>query len=342
MSTPVNRRWLLARRPEGMPDAGCFSLDTVPVPEPGPGQILVAARFLSVDPYMRGRMSRTAGYAAGVGLGEVMRGGGVGEVIASNHPEWTPGDIAESMAFGWQEYSVLTPGHPGPDAVNRIDPALAPIQSSLSWLGMPGLTAYFGLLDVGRPRPGDTVVVSAASGAVGQLVGQIAKLSGCRAVAIAGSEAKLDWCRALGFDAGINHRTATDLRTAVKDACPDGVDVFFDNTSGPIHDAVMRRLSIGARVIICGRIALAASHEAPEVGERHLGRLISTRASVTGFLVYDWWHRRAEALQRLASWHKAGHLEYREDVMDGIERMPEAFLRLLTGDNFGKQLVRLG
>lgn len=340
--TAVNRRWLLARRPEGMPDASCFSLDTEPVPEPGPGQILVRGRFLSVDPYMRGRMSRTTGYAAGVAIGDVMRGGGVGDVVASNHPEWKPGDIAESMAFGWQEFSVLTPGRPGPDAINRIDPRLAPIESSLSWLGMPGLTAYFGLLDVGRPRPGDTVVVSAASGAVGQLVGQIAKLVGCRAVAIAGSDQKLAWCRALGFDAGVNHRAAHDLRAAVKNVCPDGVDVFFDNTSGPIHDAVMKRLSIGARVVVCGRVALAGSHEAPEIGERHLGRLISTRATMTGFLVYDWWHRRSEALARLAAWQKAGRLDYREDVMDGIERMPEAFLRLLTGDNFGKQLVRLG
>ncbi|MDC7789813.1 NADP-dependent oxidoreductase [Rhodoplanes sp. TEM] len=338
--TTVNRRWLLARRPEGLPDAGCFALDTQPVPAPGPGQILVRARFLSVDPYMRGRMSRTAGYAPGVGLGEVMRGGGVGEVVASNHPAWAPGDIAESMAFGWQEYAVLSPDRPGTDGVHRVDPALAPIESALSWLGMPGMTAYFGLLDVGRPRPGDTVVVSAASGAVGQLVGQIARLSGCRAVAIAGSARKLDWCREIGFDAGIDHRTA-DLRAALKETCPDGVDVFFDNTSGPIHDAVMRRLSIGARVVLCGRVALAARHEAVETGERHLGRLIATRASLTGFLVYDWWHRRDEALARLAAWHRAGQLKYREDVLDGIARMPEAFLRLLTGENFGKQLVRV-
>ncbi|RAI31418.1 NADP-dependent oxidoreductase [Rhodoplanes serenus] len=342
MPFPPNRRWLLVRRPDGLPDAACFALDTAPAPAPGPGQILVRARFLSVDPYMRARMSRSAGYAAGTALGDVMRGGGVGEVVASNHPAWKPGDIAETMGFGWQELAVLTPGGVGPDAVHRIDPGVAPIESALSWLGMPGLTAYFGLLDVGRPRPGDTVVVSAAAGAVGQLVGQIAKLMGCRAVAIAGSAEKLAWCRTLGYDAGIDHRATADLRGALKDACPDGVDVFFDNTAGPIHDAVMRRLAVGARVVVTGRIALAAAHEAPEIGERHLGRLIASRATMTGFLVYDWWHRRLEALERLAAWHRDGHLRYREDVMDGIEHMPAALMRLFTGENLGKQLVRVG
>jgi NADPH-dependent curcumin reductase CurA len=175
----------------------------------------------------------------GVAIGEVMQGGGVGEVVASNHSAWKVGEIAESMSFGWQEWSVLIP-ELGPPGVNKIDPNLAPIESSLSWLGMPGLTAYFGLLDVGRPRPGETVAVSAASGAVGQLVGQIAKLAGCRAVAIAGDEAKLGWCREIGFDAGINYKKAPDLTAAVKEACPKGVDVFFDNTGGPIHDAAHR------------------------------------------------------------------------------------------------------
>ena len=200
-------------------------------------------------------MSPGANYAMGVGIGEVMQGGGVGEVVASNHPAWKVGDIAESMSFGWQEWSVLTPDTFGPAGVNKIDPKLAPIESSLSWLGMPGVTAYFGLLDVGRPRPGETVVVSAASGAVGQLVGQIAKLAGCCAVAIAGDDEKLQWCREIGFDAAINYKKAADLTAAVKECCPQGVDVFFDNTAGPIHDAVMKNLSIGARVVICGRVA---------------------------------------------------------------------------------------
>lgn len=341
MQNVVNRRWLLAEYPEGMPTPKNFVMDTQPVPDPGPGQVLIKAKWLSVDPYMRGRMSRGANYAKGVGLGEVMQAGGVGEVVASNHPAWKAGDIAESMSVGWQEWSVLSPDVPGAHGVNRIDPKLAPIESSLSWLGMPGLTAYFGLLDVGRARPGDTVVVSAASGAVGQLVGQIAKIAGCRAVAIAGSDDKLKWCRAIGFDAGINHRTA-NLTPAVKEACPNGVDVFFDNTGGPIHDAVMKNLGLHARVVICGRVALAGSFDQPDIGERFMGHLIVSRASIHGFLVHDWWHRRDEALRRLSEWHREGKIGFKEDVLEGIERMPEAFLRLLQGKNFGKQIVRVG
>jgi NADPH-dependent curcumin reductase len=339
--TRTNRRWLLATYPDGMPTAANWKLDLQSVSDPGPGQILVKAKWLSVDPYMRGRMSRAASYTQGIDLGDVMQGGGVGEVVASNHPAWKIGEIAESMSFGWQEWSVLTPGLPGAAGVNRIDAAMAPIESSLSWLGMPGLTAYFALLEVGRPRPGDTVIVSAASGAVGQLVGRIAKLAGCRAVAIAGGDDKLQWCRDIGFDAGINHKKSSDLAADVKQTCPDGVDVFFDNTAGHIHDAVMKNLAVGARVVICGRVALASQFGKPDIGERFMGQLLVTRASMHGFIVFDWWHRREEALHRLAQWSRAGQLRFKHDVLDGIERMPEAFLRLLTGKNFGKQLVRI-
>jgi NADPH-dependent curcumin reductase CurA len=341
MQNVTNRRWLLVSYPAGMPSFENWTMDTQPVPDPGPGQILVKSKWLSVDPYMRGRMSPASNYTKGVGIGDVMHGGGVGEVVASNHPAWKIGDIAESMSVGWQEWSVLTPDTFGPAGVNKIDPKLAPIESSLSWLGMPGVTAYFGLLDVGRPRPGETVVVSAASGAVGQLVGQIAKLAGCRAVAIAGDDDKLRWCRTIGFDATINYRSCTDLAAAVKQACPQGVDIFFDNTAGPIHDAVMKNISVGARVVICGRVALAGQFGKPDIGERFMGHLIVTRASIHGFLVFDWWHRRDEALRRLAAWQRENEIRFKEDVLDGIERMPEAFLRLLEGKNFGKQLVKL-
>jgi NADPH-dependent curcumin reductase CurA len=341
MRNLLNHRWLLASYPEGMPAPSNWAMDTQPVPDPGPGQILVKAKWLSVDPYMRGRISPSANYAKGVAIGEVMHGGGVGEVVASNHPAWKPGEIAESMSMGWQEWSVLTADMGGPAGVNKIDPKLAPIESSLSWLGMPGMTAYFGLLDVGRPRPGDTVVVSAASGAVGQLVGQIAKLAGCRAVAIAGDDNKLQWCREIGFDAGINYKTAADLTAAVKKSCPTGVDVFFDNTGGAIHDAVMKNLRIGARVVICGRIALAGQFGKPDIGERFMGQLIVSRASIHGFLIFDWWHRRDEALQRIAAWAREGKIQFKEDVIEGIERVPEAFLRLLHGENFGKQIVKI-
>ncbi len=211
MQNLINRRWLLASYPEGMPVPDNWVMDQQPVPDPAPGQILVKSKWLSVDPYMRGRMSPASNYTKGVALGEVMQGGGVGEVVASNHPAWKIGDIAESMSVGWQEWSVLTPDVVGPAGVNKIDPKLAPIESSLSWLGMPGVTAYFGLLDVGRPKPGDSVVVSAASGAVGQLVGQLVKLAGCRAIAVAGSDDKLRWCREIGFDAAINYKKPPTL-----------------------------------------------------------------------------------------------------------------------------------
>jgi NADPH-dependent curcumin reductase CurA len=341
MKDLVNRRWLLAKFHEGIPPADSWKLEEVPVAKPGAAQVLVRAKWLSVDPYMRGRISASAGYTKGVAIGEVMQGGGVGEVVESNHPNWKPGEIAESMTFGWQEWSVLTPGLPGPSGVNKIDPKLGPVESSVFWLGMPGLTAYFGLLDIGRPRPSDTVVVSAASGAVGQLVGQIAKMIGCRVVAIAGSDEKIEWCEEIGFDDGINYKTATDLADAVRSACPRGVDIFFDNTAGPIHDAVMKNLAIGARVVVCGRIALASQFGKPDIGERFLGQLIVTRASLHGFLVFDWWHRREEALARMADWYRSGKIRVKEDIVEGIERMPEAFLRLLSGDNFGKQLVRI-
>jgi NADPH-dependent curcumin reductase CurA len=341
MQNLVNRRWLLARHPEGMPAPADWRMESVPVPDPGPGQILVKAKWLSVDPYMRGRISPATNYTKGVAVGELMQGGGVGEVVASNHPAWKVGEVAEAMSFGWQEWAVLTPDGAGPAGVNRIDPKLAPIESSLSWLGMPAVTAYFGLIEVGRARPGDTVVVSAASGAVGQLVGQIARLAGARAVAIAGSDDKLAWCRQIGYAAAINYKKAADLPAAVKAACPQGVDVFFDNTGGTIHDAVMKNLATGARVVICGRIALAAQFGKPDLGERFMGQLIVTRASVHGFLAFDWWHRRGEALARLAQWQREGNIRFKEDVLDGIERMPEAFLRLLDGTNFGKQLVRI-
>lgn len=338
MNEGVNRRWLLNEYPEGMPSAGTWRISEEAIPEPGPGQILVRVKWLSVDPYMRGRISPAKGYTKGVEIGGLMQGGGVGEVVASNHPAWKPGDIAESMDVGWQEWALLTPGRGG---VHRIDPALAPIQSALSWLGMPGMTAWFGLFEVGRPRPGETVVVSAASGAVGQIVGQLAKVAGCRVVGIAGRDDKLAWCREIGFDATINHRAAGDLAGAVADACPRGVDVFFDNTAGPIHDAVLKNLANNARVVQCGRIALAGQAGRPDMGERFLGHLIVTRASIHGFLVFDWYHRRDEALGRLAALAADGKLHAREDILDGIERMPEAFMRLMEGRNFGKQLVRL-
>lgn len=337
----TNRQWRLASHPQGMPTLDTWSLHDAPMPESGPGQILVRTQWLSLDPYMRGRISPSTNYAKGVGIGELMQGGGVGEVVASNHPDWKPGDIAEAMGFGWQEYAVLTPDLPGAAKANKVDPTLGPPQATLSWLGMPGLTAYIGLFEIGRPKPGDTLVVSAASGAVGQLVGQIGKLCGARVIGIAGSDEKLAWCRSVGFDETLNYKTTNDLAAALAALAPGGIDVFFDNTGGPIHDAVLRNLAVGARVAICGRIALANDFEQEDSGLRASSRLIVTRALVQGFIAFDWWHRRGEAMARLAAWHREGRIQTREDVLDGFERMPEAFLRMMTGRNFGKQLVRL-
>ena len=333
---PVNRQWLLAAHPEGMPEPSDWRLVARPVEEPGPGQMLVRALYLSVDPYMRGRISPARNYAAGVQVGQVMTGGGVGRIVSSNLPGFAPGEIVESFGFGWQEYALL-----GAEGTRKVDPQQGPIQSALGYLGLPGLTAYFALLEVGRPRAGETVVISAAAGGVGQIAGQIAKLEGARAVAIASSEAKLAWCRELGYDAGINYRTAADLGAAVRAACPDGVDVFLDNTAGPIHDAVMANLAPHARVIVCGTVALAGRFEQPDIGLRHLRQILVTRARVEGFLLFDFAARYEEGRRQLAAWAKAGRLRHREDVLDGIEQMPQAFLRLLRSANFGKQLVRL-
>jgi NADPH-dependent curcumin reductase CurA len=332
----VNRQWLLAAHPDGIPEAGDWRLVEREVEEPGPGQILVRAHYLSVDPYMRGRISRRRNYAAGVDLGAVMTGGGVGEVVESRHPGFAPGDIAESFTFGWQEHAVL-----GGSGARKVDPGLGPSHSALSYLGMPGLTAYFTILEAGGARPGDTVLISAASGAVGQIAGQLAKLAGCRAVAVAGSEAKLAWCRELGYDAGINHRAVNDLAAAVAAACPEGVDVFLDNTAGPIHDAVMQNLAPRARVVVCGQVALAERFDQPDIGPRFLRQIMVARATVQGFLVLDYAERHELARRRLAGWARSGRLRHREDILGGIEQMPEAFLRLLSGRNFGKQLVRL-
>jgi NADPH-dependent curcumin reductase CurA len=331
-----NRRWVLASHPKHEADASTWNMTQADVERPGPGQILVRTRWLSVDPYMRGRLNPGA-----MKPGDLMLGGGVGEVIESNHPGWKAGDIAEGPEVGWQDYAVLTPDLPGPAKINKVDPAMAPPQSALSWLGMPGLTAYFAMLGVAHPQPGDVVVVSAAAGAVGQIAGQIAKLAGARVVGIAGSDAKLDWCRSIGFDDAINYRTEADLAAAVARQCPQGVNVFFDGTGGAVHDAVLMNLALNARVAIVGKVAVANKAPHEDIGVRASSRLIATRARIEGFVVYDWWHRRDEALRRLSAWHRAGSLKFREDVVKGLENVPHAFVRMMRGDNLGKQLVEL-
>ncbi|MGQ0665051.1 MAG: NADP-dependent oxidoreductase [Pseudomonadota bacterium] len=332
-----NRRIVLASHPEGMPREDNWRLIEAPAPEPREGEMLVRTIWLSVDPYMRGRISTAKGYTKGVAIGETMQGGGVGEIVASRHPGFKPGEIVESMNFGWQDFPVLEA-----EGTRKIDPKDGPIRHALGVLGMPGLTAYFALTEVGRPKPGETVVVSAATGAVGQAVGQIAKLKGCRTVAVAGEDSKLAWARGeLGYDAGVNHRRAADLGAALAAACPNGVDIYFDNTAGPIHDAAMRLINLRARIIVCGTIALADRFGQPDIGERFHRQLLINRARMEGFLIFDYRDRYAEGLRQLGAWLREGRIKYREDVIDGLENAPRAFLRLLEGKNFGKQLVRV-
>jgi NADPH-dependent curcumin reductase CurA len=319
-----------------MPTEENWVLDDRPIPEMADGQLLVKTLWLSVDPYMRGRISPAKNYAAGVKLGDLMRGGGIGEIISSGSAGFQPGDIVMSDYFGWQPVSVIPAG--SAKVVSTTD---APVQSALSYLGMPGLTAYFALLKTGSPKVGETVLISAASGAVGQIAGQIARIKGLDPVAIAGSDEKLEWCTELGYRTGINHRTSADLVADVAAACPKGVDIFIDNTAGPIHDAAMLNLNTFGRIVVVGTIALADRLEQPDIGLRHLRRTLITRARIEGFLLDDHEAEYDAALADLLSWYKQGLLKTREDVEEGIESVPRAFIRILKGENFGKQLVKL-
>jgi hypothetical protein len=335
MTESRNRQIVLAARPVGLPKPSDFRLVETPIPEPGPGEMLVRARYLSLDPYMRGRMSDASSYARPVAIGEVMVGAVVGDVVRSRHPDFAEGAIVEER-LGWQEYGLSR----GREA-RKVDPRLAPISTALGVLGMPGLTAYFGLLEVGRPRPGETVVVSAGAGAVGAVVGQIARLGGCRAVGVAGSRAKIDYIVGeLGFDAGIDYREASDLDQALADACPRGVDVYFDNVGGRITEAVSRHVNLFARVAVCGLVSQYNLAQ-PEVAPRNERFVLVNRVRVQGFIVSDFYQRRDEGLRQLAEWLREGKLRYREDIVDGLENAPAAFIGMLQGRNLGKQLVRL-
>ena len=329
----MNRRVVLAARPAGFPQESDFALEEAPVPQPDAGEVLVRTLFVSIDPYQRGRMSERRSYARPVELGDVMTAQAVGEVVESRDGRYALGDLVVGQ-LGWQEYAVARGG-----ALREVPAGIEPPSLALHAVGATGFTAYFGLFDVGTPRPGDTVVVSAAAGAVGSIAGQLARLAGCHAVGIAGGAEKCADLRELyGYDAAIDYK-AGDLRNAMKDACPDGVDVYFDNVGGDVSAAVHPRLNVGARIVICGQIS-QYNAERPEP-TFHPGLLITFRARMEGFLVSDYAHRYDEAVTRLARWVAAGEIRWREHVCDGIENAPRAFIGMLNGENRGKTLVRV-
>ena len=335
MATGVNRRFVLASRPVGPATESNFRMVEAPIPVPGPHQALVRAHYLSVDPYMRIRMGENRSYTDSQPLGEVMGGGVVGQIVVSNVANLSTGDFVEGD-LGWQEYAVA-------DALSlrKLDPALAPLRTALGVLGMPGMTAYFALLEIGRPKPGDTVLASGAAGAVGQVVGQIAKLAGCRIVGIAGADAKLAVLREhMGFDGTINYKTEPDLSGAVAKLCPHGVDVYFDCVGGDVSQAVFPHMALGGRVVLCGLMAQYSLAE-PDIGARDMRHLLYHRVRLEGFQTEDWRDRYPEAIRRMAGWIKEHKLIYTETITDGFENTPAAFVAMMRGANLGKALVRV-
>lgn len=335
MPQPANRQVILSSRPTGIPQAEHFRIVETPVPAPGDGQVLVRNLYLSVEPAMRGWVNAVANYSEPVAIGAVMRSLAIGRVEVSHDPGYAPGDIVTGL-FGWQDYAVVS----ARGIERKLDPAGLPITTALGVLGLNGLTAYFALLDIGQPKAGETVVVSTAAGSVGSCVGQIAKIRGCRAVGIAGGPVKTRQCLDdFGYDAAIDYK-ADGLEAALDAACPKGIDVYFDNTSGPISDAVLRRLAVGARVIICGTASIASWDPIPQ-GPRVERHLLVKRARMQGFLVFDYVRQYAQARQELEGWVRDGLIRYREDILEGIERAPDSIAGLYRGDNLGKRLIRI-
>jgi NADPH:quinone reductase len=319
-----------------MPKESDFSLIQTPLPPLKDGEALVRAMYLSVDPYMRGRISGMKSYAAPVEIGGVMVGGGVAQVVESKNPNFATGDIVD-IYMGWQEYAISDG-----KGLRKLDPSIAPVSTALGVLGMPGMTAYFGLLDVCDPKPGETVLVSGAAGAVGSLVGQIAKIKGCRTVGIAGGDDKVGYIlKECGYDAAFNYKTTTDYAAKYRELCPKGIDVYFDNVGGPITDAVFTNLNVHARIAICGQISLYNATK-PEMGPRLLGALIVARAKVQGLLVSDYAPRWGAAMVEMAGWIREGKIKYREDIVHGFENVPKAFIGLFEGENTGKRIVKIG
>jgi NADPH-dependent curcumin reductase len=330
----INRQFKLAQRPVGMVKREDFTFEQGPAPEPQDGQFLVKTEYISLDPAMRGWMNEGKSYVPPVGIGEVMRAGAVGKIVASKHPQFAVGEHVVGI-FGVQDYAISNG-----KGVTKVDPKLAPLPVYLGTLGMPGMTAYFGLLEVGQPKAGETVVVSGAAGAVGQIVGQIAKIKGCRVVGIAGGA---DKCRyvvdELGFDACIDYKSE-DVKKALKQHCPKGVDVYFDNVGGDILDAVLTQLAMHARIVICGAIS-QYNNTTPVKGPSNYMSLLVNRAMMKGMVVFDWADRYGEAAREMGGWLAAGKLKTREDVVEGLETFPETLLKLFKGENTGKLVLKV-
>jgi len=340
MSPPpaVNRRIVLARRPKGAPSAEDFRLESEPVPVPGSNQVLLRTRYLSLDPYMRGRMNEGRSYAAPVALGAPMTGQTVSVIEDSRNSAFKVGDLVLANV-GWQDYGLSD----GRDLV-RIDAAMPQPSYALGVLGMPGLTAYVGLLDIGQPKAGETVVVAAATGAVGSVVGQIARIKGCRAVGVAGGREKCGYAlKTLGFDECLDHEEA-ELPQRLAAACPKGIDVYFENVGGAVLGAVLPLLNIGARVPLCGLIAWYNLDKLPEGPDRTpqlLTTVLRQRVRVQGFIIFDHYHRLPAFQQEMGPWLREGRVRYREQLIDGLENAPQGLMGLLRGENFGKLIVRV-
>ena len=336
MATENRQIKLIARPGAAGVTPDCFAMETVARPTPGPGQLLIRTIYLSIDPAARGWIAEVPNYRDPVPLGSVMPGFTLGEIAASKHPDYRTGDLVYGRQ-GWREWAVSD----GSDIVRRVDPGHGPLPINLSLLGITGVTAYLGLTEIGQPKEGETVVVSTAAGAVGSVVGQVAKLMGCHTVGITGHADKVGLCISeFGYDAAINYKAVEDLARWIRNTAPHGVNVFFDNTGGGIADAVIENLAIHARVVICGTMA-QPSDPTPQ-GPRWNRQLLIKRARIEGFLIFDHIEKFQGAVERLAAWRREGKLNSREEYVDGIDRAPEALLRILRGDNHGKMLVRVG
>jgi NADPH-dependent curcumin reductase CurA len=339
-STTTNRQVRLASRPSGLPTRANWQFTDEPVPTDAPdGGVLVQVTHLSLDPAMRGWMNEGKSYIPPVEIGAVMRAGGVGRVVASKHPGFAPGD-AVAGGFGIQTHCAISAGEVKRSGLAKIDLKLASETRWLNVLGMPGMTAYFGLMDVGQPQAGETLVVSGAAGAVGQTVGQLGKIKGLRVVGIAGGAAKCEWVvKELGFDACIDYK-AGDVKKGLKEHCPDGVHIYFDNVGGEILDAALARLARGGRIVICGAISQYNATSALQGPKNYLSLLVN-RARMQGMVVFDYADRYPQAIAELAGYLKDGRMTSREDVVEGIEHFPEALLKLFSGENFGKLVLKV-